>query len=128
MFVIFLSKIKTCTLRFPAKENLNVEKVLFNFSPERLLNQPKATRVCIRSLNQSNSSNSVGVLFRVLFARFHFKVIRKSLYKVYIYIYRSCYSFQGATSRYSNANIFLKWLSCLFASSDFEYHDGPVLL
>ena len=113
-----------------SKVLIDFRKVLGHevFSPVRLLNQPKATRVCIRSINQSNRSNSVGVLFRVLFARFHFKVIRKSLYKVYKYIFRSCYSFQGATSHYSNVNIFLKWLSCLFASSDFEYHDGPVLL
>ena len=69
-------KIKTWTLRFPAKENPNMEKALFDwpivlqydvkakyrlisrkffghevFSPECLLNQPKATRVCIRSIN-----------------------------------------------------------------------------
>ena len=92
-------EIKTWTLRFPAKENPNMEKALFDwpivlqydvkakyrlisrkffghevFSPERSLNRPKATRVCIRSTNQSNRSISV------LFARFHFKVIRKSLY------------------------------------------------
>ena len=33
------------------------------FSPERSLNQPKATRVCIRSINQSNRSISVCLLF-----------------------------------------------------------------
>ena len=33
------------------------------FSPERSLNQPKATRVCIRSINQSNRSISVRGLF-----------------------------------------------------------------
>ena len=69
-------KIKTWSLRFPAKENPNVEKALFDwpivllydveakyrlisekffgrevFSLERSLNQPKASRVCIRSLN-----------------------------------------------------------------------------
>ena len=77
-------KIKTWTLRFPAKENLNMEKALFDwpivlqndvkakyqlisrkffahevFSAERSLNQPKAIRVCIRSINQSNRSISV---------------------------------------------------------------------
>ena len=76
-------KIKTWPLRFPTKENFNMEKALFDwpmvlqynvkaryrlisrkffahevFSPERLLNQPKATRVCIRSINQSNRSIS----------------------------------------------------------------------
>ena len=81
-------KIKTGTLRFPAKENPNKEKALFDwpielqydvkgkyrltsrkfsgmnfFSPERSLNQPKATRVCIRSINQSNRSISVRLFF-----------------------------------------------------------------
>ena len=76
-------KIKTWTLRFPAKENPNMEKALFDwpivlqydvkakyrlisrkfsvmkfFSAERSLNQPKATRVCVRSINQSNRSIS----------------------------------------------------------------------
>ena len=48
------------------------------FSRERSLNQPKATRVCIRSINQLNRSISVRLLF-VLFARFHLKLTRKSL-------------------------------------------------
>ena len=81
-------KIKTWTLRFPAKENPNMEKALLDcplvlqydvkakyrlisrkfsgmkfFSPERSLNQPKATRVCFRSINQSNRSISVRLLF-----------------------------------------------------------------
>ena len=81
-------KIKTWPLRFPAKENPNMEKALFDwpivlqydvkakyrlisreffghevFSPERSLKQPKATRVCIRSINQSNRSISVRLLF-----------------------------------------------------------------
>ena len=75
--------LKTWTLRFPAKENLNMLKALFDwpivlqydvnvkyrvlwhevFSPARSLNQPKATRVCIRSINQSNRSISVPLLF-----------------------------------------------------------------
>ena len=33
------------------------------FPPERSLNQPKGTRVCIRSINQSNRSISVRFLF-----------------------------------------------------------------
>ena len=33
------------------------------FSPEFSLNQPKATRVCIRSINQSNRSISVRLFF-----------------------------------------------------------------
>ena len=44
-------KIKTWPLRFPAKENPNMEKALFDWP-----NQPKATRFCIRSINQSNRS------------------------------------------------------------------------
>ena len=79
-------KIKTCTLRFPAKENPNMEKALFDwsivsqydvkakyrlisrnflgvFSSERPLNQLKATRVCIRSTNQSNRSIFVSLMF-----------------------------------------------------------------
>ena len=48
------------------------------FSPERLPNQPKATCVCVRSINQSNfRSCFVSVS---LFALFCFKVMRKSLY------------------------------------------------
>ena len=81
-------KIRKWTVCFPAKENRNMEKVLFDwpivlqhgvkaryrliyrillgmkfFSPERLLNQPKATRVCVGSINQSNRSISVRLLF-----------------------------------------------------------------
>ena len=48
------------------------------FSAEHSLNQPKATHFCIRSTNLSNRSISVHLF---LFTRFHFKVIRKSLYK-----------------------------------------------
>ena len=69
-------KMKTWTLRFPAKENPNMEKALFQwpvelpyevkakhrltsrkfssmkvFLSERSLNQPKATRVSIPSIN-----------------------------------------------------------------------------
>ena len=83
-------KIKTWTLRFPAKENPNMEKALFDwsivsqydvkakyrlisrnflgvFSSERPLNQLKATRVCIRSTNQSNRSISVRLLIKNCF-------------------------------------------------------------
>ena len=81
-------KIKTWPLRFAAKEDPIMEKALVDwpivlqsdvkakyrlisrkfsdmnfFSPERLLNQPKATRVCIRSINQSNRCISVRLLF-----------------------------------------------------------------
>ena len=81
-------KIKTWSLCFPAKENPNTEKALFDwpivlqydakakyrlisrkfsgmkfFSPQHSLSQPKATRVCNRSINQSNRSISVCLLF-----------------------------------------------------------------
>ena len=81
-------KIKTWTLRFPAKENPNMEKASFDwpmvlqhdvkakyrlisrkfsrmrsFSRERSLNQSKATSVCICSTNQSYCSISVLLLF-----------------------------------------------------------------
>ena len=81
-------KIKTWTLRFSAKEKPNMENALFDWpvvlqydvkakyqlisikffghediSPESSLNQPKATRVCIRSINQSNRCISVRLLF-----------------------------------------------------------------
>ena len=81
-------KIKTWPLRFPAKENPNMEKALFNwpivlqydvkakhrmisrkslgmkfFSPKRLLSQQKATSICIRFINQSNRSISVRLSF-----------------------------------------------------------------
>ena len=80
--------IRPWPLRFSAQENPNMEKALFDwpivlqynvkakyrlisrkffghkvFSPERSLNQPKATRVCIRSINQSNRCISVRLLF-----------------------------------------------------------------
>ena len=45
--------------------SIDFSKVLGHevFWPERSLNQPKATRVCIRSINQSNRSISVRLLF-----------------------------------------------------------------
>ena len=75
-------KIKTWPLCFPAKKTLIWRRhcsisqsccsmtskrstgwFLESFSRERSLNQPKATRVCIRSINQSNRSISVRLLF-----------------------------------------------------------------
>ena len=88
-------KIKTWT-RFPAKENPNIEKALFDwpielqydvkgkyrltsrkFSGTRAFaNQPKPTRVCIRSINQSNRCISVRLFF--LFCSRVFKIISRS--------------------------------------------------
>ena len=127
-------KITRWTLRFPAKENPNMGKVLFDwpivlehnvkakyrlisrkflghevFSAEHSLYQLKATRVCVRSINQSNRSISVPLLF-LFCSRFHFKVIQKSLYLIWlIYINaqvanggekrrRVCYAIAIATS------------------------------
>ena len=81
-------KIKTSPLSYPVKENLRIKKVLFDwpivlqydvkanyrlisrklsgikfFSPECSLNQPKVTRICIHSTNQSDTSISVHLLF-----------------------------------------------------------------
>ena len=73
-------KIKPWTLRFPAKENPNMEKSLFDWpivlqydvkAKYRLISRKfsgmkffsKATRVCIRSISQSNRSISVRLLF-----------------------------------------------------------------
>ena len=71
-------KIKRWPLRFPAKENPNVEKALFDWpimlqyfvkakyrliSRELSCNEPKATHVCIRSINQSNRFISVSLMF-----------------------------------------------------------------
>ena len=77
-------KNKTWTLRFPAKENPNMEKALLDWPivlqydvkaisrkffghevclPERSLSQPKARCVCIRSIHQLNHSISVRLLF-----------------------------------------------------------------
>ena len=102
-------KIKTWPLRFPTKENPNMEKTLFDWPivlhydvkakyrlnsrqfycmkfilPERSLKQPKATRVCFRLINQSNRSISVGLLFllslRVFMSRSYENSLRKHLF------------------------------------------------
>ena len=98
-------KIKTWPLRFPAKENPNMEKALFDwpivlqydvkakyrlisrkfsgmkfFHPSvRLTNQKPRAFVSVRQTNQI--ALFPFVCFSVLFVRFHFKVIRKSLYR-----------------------------------------------
>ena len=108
------NKNQTWTLCFPAKENPNMEKALFDwpivlrydvkakyrlisrkffghkvFSAERSLNRPKTTRVSIRSAEKPiKSLDFRSFVVSVLFARFHFKVIRKSLYRM-----KHCVSF-----------------------------------
>ena len=96
-------KVKTWTLRFPAKENPNMKKALFdwpivlqyyvkakyrlissNFSSMKFFYPSvpltyKRPRAFV-SINPSNRSISVCFFVSVLFARFHIKVTRKSLY------------------------------------------------
>ena len=80
-------KIKTWTLRFPAKENPNMEKALFD-SPIMLQYDVKAKyRLIFRKFSGMKSFHPTvrltfcirSVVVAMLFARFHFKVIRKSL-------------------------------------------------
>ena len=96
-------KIKTWTLRFPAKENPNKEKTLFDWpivlqydvkAMYRLIsrkfssmtffhpsvNHPKATRVCIRSINQSNRPFPVRLLLLFCSRVFFLRSYEKSLY------------------------------------------------
>ena len=57
-------KINTCLLHFPAKENLNTEKALFDWPIVSQYDvKAKYRCVCIRSINQSNCSISVRLLF-----------------------------------------------------------------
>ena len=104
-------KIKTWTLRFPAKENPNMEKALFDwpivlqydvkakyrlisrkfsgmkfFQPSvRLTNQKPRAFVSVRQTNQIPLFPFVCCF--CLFARFHFKVIRKSLYShIFVFV------------------------------------------
>ena len=57
------------------------------FSPKRSLNQPKATRVCIRSINQSNRSISVRLLF--LFCSRVF--ISRSLFLLFLLCFQTAF-------------------------------------
>ena len=72
-------KIKTRTLRFPAKENPNMEKALFDW-PILLQCDVKAKYRLISRKVSGMKCFLRAFVFSVLFARFHFKVRRKSLY------------------------------------------------
>ena len=93
-------KIKTWPLRLPAKETLiwrrhcpigllccsmtskrSIVSGMKLFHPSVRLTNQKATRVCIRSINQSNRFISAHFF---LFCSCDFKVIRKSLYHSYL--------------------------------------------
>ena len=90
-------KIKTRTFRFPAKENPNMEKALFDW-PIRLQYDIKAkfrligmkfifffTKSHERLYPFDKPIKSFyfrSFVVSILFARFHFKVIRKSLYRI----------------------------------------------
>ena len=62
---------------YQSEVSIDFKKVLGRevFSPEHSLNRPKATRLCIRSVNQSNRCISVRLLFlfcsRVFILRLH---------------------------------------------------------
>ena len=75
-------KIKTIVLQYDVKSKYRLICRKFSgmpfFSPGRSLNQPKTSGVCFRSIKQSNRYISVRLLLLFFFARFHFKVIRKS--------------------------------------------------
>ena len=99
-------KIKTWTLRFPAKEDPNIEKALFDwpivlqydvkakdplisrkfsgmkffYAGVRLTNQKPHTFVCPFD-KPINSLYFRSFVVSVLFARFHFTVVRKLLYR-----------------------------------------------
>ena len=77
----------------------SIDRFLEN-SPERSLNHPKATRVCIRSINQSNRSISVRLLF-LFCSRVFISVIRKSLY------YARCECIQVRVDAH------LVWMECI---------------
>ena len=93
-------KIKTWTLRFPAKENPNMEKALFDWpivlqydvkAKYRLISRklsgmnfftrafPQPTKSHARLHPFDKLIKSLSFVVPVLFTRFHFKVIRKSL-------------------------------------------------
>ena len=90
-------KIKTRTFRFPAKENPNMEKALFDW-PIRLQYDIKVkfrligmkfffffTKSHARLYPFDKPIKSFyfrSFVVSILFARFHFKVIRKSLYRI----------------------------------------------
>ena len=88
-------KIKTWTLRFPAKGNPNMVKVLFDWPIVslccvvlrarsflcRAFTKPTKSHACLCPFDKPIKSLSYRTLVvSVLFARFHFIVIRKSLY------------------------------------------------
>ena len=83
-----------CSITVKAKYRLISRKFFGHevFIPERSLNQPKATRVCIRSTNQSNRSISFRLLFLIVRAFSFF--IRKSLYShIFVFVLLSLQSF-----------------------------------
>ena len=144
-------KIKTLTLPFPARENPDMEmhcligqsccsmtskqsidwflesSRAWSFSPERSLNQPKAMRVVsFRSTNQIALFPFVCCF--VLFARFHFKVIRKSLYRciplqppsVLFTLIHGIWHFIPFTAFFDGNSIGFDSIHCLFHSNLFH--------
>ena len=99
----WMKRFKKWNLHFPAKENPNMEKALFDwqivlqydvkakyrlisrisrawsFPAERSLNQPKSS-ARLYPFDKPIKSLYFRPFVSVLFARFHFKVVKKSLY------------------------------------------------
>ena len=90
-------KIKTWTLRFPTKENPNMEKALFDWpivlqydvkAKDPLISRKFSGMKFFHARLYPFDKPIKSLYFRsfvvsVLFARFHFKVIRKSLYNLF---------------------------------------------
>ena len=74
-------KIKTWPLRFPAKENLNMEKALFDWPiVVAVWRQSEKPRALCPFAKPIKSLYFRSFVVSALFARFHLKVIRKSLW------------------------------------------------
>ena len=120
-------KIKTWSLRFPVKENPNMEKALFDWpivlqydvkAKYRLISRKfsdvKFFHLSVRLTNQTpralypfdkpiKSLYFRSFVFSVLFAGFHFKVIRKLLYRVgHLFTHKSGDLCNGAELRCAN--------------------------
>ena len=110
------------------------------FSAERSLNQPKATHVCIHSINQSNRSISVRLLFlfcsRIFFSRSyenrsncnHFLRASQGRFKDHIWFSRNTYQechFTDCTKIHIPSPFqhdFKPWTVCSTNSLHFSVH------
>ena len=145
-------KIKTLTLRFPAKENPDMEMALFDWpivlqydvkAKYRLISRKfsdmkffhpsvRLTKQKPRSLypfdQPMKSLYSRSFVVCVLFARFHFKVIRKSLYRwiplqppsVLFTLIHGIWHFIPFTAFFDGNSIGFDSIHCLFHSNLFH--------